>query len=53
MKFLSFARIFAVVDVWDALTSNRLIVLPGQREALEHIQEQSGKHFDPMSWKSF
>jgi HD-GYP domain-containing protein (c-di-GMP phosphodiesterase class II) len=42
------ARIFAVVDVWDALTSER----PYRRawskeEALAYIQEQSGKHFDP------
>jgi putative two-component system response regulator len=42
------ARIFAVVDVWDALTSQR-----PYREAwsiektLAYIQEQSGKHFDP------
>lgn len=42
------ARVFAVVDVWDALTSDR-----PYREAwtakksLDYIREQSGKHFDP------
>jgi len=42
------ARIFAVVDVWDALTSNRPYRPAWTKEqALEHIQEQSGKHFDP------
>lgn len=42
------ARIFAVVDVWDALLSNR----PYRRgwsydEVREHIRKQSGSHFDP------
>jgi putative nucleotidyltransferase with HDIG domain len=42
------ARIFAVVDVWDALTSNRPYRPAWTKEqTLEHIQEQSGKHFDP------
>jgi putative two-component system response regulator len=42
------ARIFAVADVWDALTSNRPYRPAWSREAaLNHIQEQSGKHFDP------
>lgn len=41
------ARIFAVVDVWDALTSDRPYRPAWTRErALEHIKEQSGKHFD-------
>ena len=42
------ARLFAVVDVWDALTSDRPY-RPGwsQEEALVYILEQSGKHFDP------
>jgi PAS domain S-box-containing protein len=48
------ARIFAVVDVWDALTSNR-----PYREAWtpektrEYISEQSGKHFDPQVVAAF
>ena len=42
------ARIFAVVDVWDALTSDRPYRKAWPEEkALEYIQEQSGKHFDP------
>ncbi len=42
------ARIFAVVDVWDALTSDRPYRKAWSKEkALEYIQEQSGKHFDP------
>lgn len=42
------ARIFAVADVWDALTSDRPYRPAWSREAALHfIQEQSGKHFDP------
>ena len=42
------ARIFAVVDVWDALTSDRPYRAAWSKEkTLELIQEQSGKHFDP------
>jgi putative two-component system response regulator len=42
------ARIFAVADVWDALTSDRPYRPDWSREAaLNYIQEQSGKHFDP------
>lgn len=42
------ARIFAVVDVWDALTSDR----PYRKgwpeaKALEHIRSVAGTHFDP------
>jgi HD-GYP domain-containing protein (c-di-GMP phosphodiesterase class II) len=42
------ARIFAIVDVWDALTSDRPY-RPAwtKKEAFKYIQEQSGKHFDP------
>ena len=43
------ARIFAVVDVFDALTSDRVYRSALSREyAISYIQEQSGKHFDPM-----
>ena len=43
------ARIFAVVDVWDALTSERPYRKEWTREAtLEYIQNWSGTHFDPM-----
>jgi len=41
------ARIFAVVDVWDALTSDRPYRKAWKKEnALEYIREQAGKHFD-------
>jgi len=42
------ARIFAVVDVMDALTNDRPYrkALPKEK-ALEYFREQSGKHFDP------
>jgi len=43
------ARIFAVVDVWDALTSDRPYRPAWSREdTLAYIREQSGKHFDPQ-----
>lgn len=42
------ARIFAVVDVYDALTSNRPYRNAWTIEkSLEHIKDQTGKHFDP------
>ncbi len=42
------ARIFAVVDVYDALTSDRPYRAAwSQAAALEYIREQAGKHFDP------
>jgi PAS domain S-box-containing protein len=48
------ARIFAIVDVYDALTSNRPYRLAWTREkTLEYIREQSGKHFDPKVVKAF
>ncbi len=43
------ARIFAVVDVWDALTNDRAYRKKWTKQkALEYIREQSGKHFDPQ-----
>ncbi|ABY33775.1 MAG TPA: HD domain-containing protein [Chloroflexus aurantiacus] len=42
------ARIFAVVDVYDALTSDRPYRAAWPRErALAYIREQAGHHFDP------
>ncbi len=42
------ARLFAVVDVWDALTSDRPYRKAWSRKkTIQHIKEQSGKHFDP------
>ncbi|MDZ7836855.1 MAG: HD-GYP domain-containing protein [Actinomycetota bacterium] len=43
------ARIFAVVDVYDALTSDRPYRKAWTREkALEYIRQESGRHFDPQ-----
>jgi putative nucleotidyltransferase with HDIG domain len=43
------ARLFAVVDVWDALTSNRPYRKKWtKKKALAYIHEQRGKHFDPQ-----
>ena len=42
------ARIFAVVDVYDALRSNRPYRSAWNEDrVLAYIEEQSGKHFDP------
>ncbi|HWQ45766.1 MAG TPA: HD domain-containing phosphohydrolase, partial [Longilinea sp.] len=47
-------RLFAIVDVWDALLSNR----PYRKawtelEAFEYMKEQSGKQFDPQVVSTF
>ena len=43
------ARLFAIVDVWDALTSDRPYRPAwSEEEALTYIREQSDKHFDPQ-----
>ena len=48
------ARVFAVVDVWDALTSDRPYRKAWTREeALDYIREQNGKHFDPEVVNAF
>lgn len=42
------ARLFAIADVWDALTSDRPYRAAwSEEQALDYIREQSGKHFDP------
>jgi HD-GYP domain-containing protein (c-di-GMP phosphodiesterase class II) len=42
------ARIFAVTDVWDALSSDRPYRRAWERtNVIEYVREQSGKHFDP------
>lgn len=48
------ARIFAVVDVWDALTSDRpyRFAWP-EYQALEYIKMESGRHFDPQVVNAF
>ena len=48
------ARIFAVVDVWDALNSNRPYRPAWPKEtALNYIKQQSGRHFQPDVVEAF
>jgi len=43
------ARLFAVVDVWDALRSNRPYRAAWSKEkTIDYILAQSGTHFDPQ-----
>jgi HD-GYP domain-containing protein (c-di-GMP phosphodiesterase class II) len=49
-----FARLFAIVDVYDALTSDRPYRTAWTVEkTMEYIQEQAGKHFDPRVVDTF
>ena len=42
------ARLFAVVDVWDAVTSDRPYRKAWSTEqAAQYVRDQAGKHFDP------
>ena len=48
------ARLFAVVDVYDALTSDRPYRSAWSRtETMKYIEEQSGIHFDPQVVPAF
>ena len=48
------ARIFAVVDVWDALRSDRPYRKAWPKEkVLEHVRSLSGIHFDPRAVEAF
>jgi putative two-component system response regulator len=48
------ARIFAVVDVYDALTSDRPYRKAWPEEqAFDYIREGSGSHFDPQMAQAF
>ncbi len=48
------ARIFAVVDAWDALNTDRPYRLASSKEkSLEEIRTQAGKHFDPKVVETF
>jgi putative two-component system response regulator len=48
------ARIFAIVDVWDALTSDRPYRDAWSKEdAAAYIREQAGKHFEPRVVEMF
>ena len=48
------ARLFALVDVWDALCSDRPYrsAMP-KADALEYIRSQAGTHFDPALTRLF
>jgi putative nucleotidyltransferase with HDIG domain len=48
------ARIFAVIDVWDALVSDRPYrrALPPE-DVRQHIKADAGKHFDPHVVRAF
>lgn len=48
------ARIFCIVDVWDALTTNRPYREAWSKDdALAHIINQAGTHFDPIIVNEF
>jgi PAS domain S-box-containing protein len=48
------ARIFAVVDAWDALCSDRPYRAAWPKEQVrEYLREHAGKHFDPQVVKAF
>ncbi len=48
------ARIFAVVDVWDALTNDRPYRKKWTKQkARQYITDQSGRHFDPQVVDAF
>lgn len=48
------ARIFAIVDVWDALQSDRPYRDAWKEEqAIQYLKEQSGLHFDPDVVEAF
>ena len=48
------ARIFAVIDVWDALRSDRPYRPAwSEEEVLAYIREQAGAHFDPFVVQEF
>jgi len=48
------ARIFAIVDVWDALNSDRPYRDAWPEEKIRnYIREQSGSHFDPAIVEAF
>jgi len=42
------ARIFSVIDVWDAVQSERPYNHPWPRDkAIQHLKDEAGKYFDP------
>ncbi len=48
------ARLFAIIDVWDALSSDRPYRKAwDEKKVYEHLLSQSGSHFDPSILKVF
>jgi putative two-component system response regulator len=48
------ARVVAIADVFDALTSRRPYKVPySEREALQIIHDTAGSHFDPQVHAAF
>ena len=48
------ARIFAVVDVWDALSSDRVYRRAWPKdEVIDYLKREAGKHFDPTVVQAF
>ena len=48
------ARIFAIVDVWDALSNNRPYRKAwSKKKILSHLRNNSGSHFDPQVVETF
>jgi putative nucleotidyltransferase with HDIG domain len=48
------ARIFSIVDVWDALLSDRSYRQAWSRlRVIEYLREQAGHHFDPQVVEQF
>jgi putative nucleotidyltransferase with HDIG domain len=48
------ARIFAIVDVWDALTNDRPYRKKWTKlKVRQYIKDQSGRHFDPQVVDAF
>jgi HD-GYP domain-containing protein (c-di-GMP phosphodiesterase class II) len=48
------ARIFAIIDVWDALSYDRPYRKAWTEEAvIQYLKEQSGIHFDPIVVSTF
>jgi putative nucleotidyltransferase with HDIG domain len=48
------ARLFAIVDVWDALSSDHTYRDAwSESQVIEYIQQHSGRHFDPEAVEIF
>jgi len=48
------ARLFAVVDIWDALSNDRIYRAPWPRDkVLDHLKGLAGNHLDPAAVELF